>query len=117
MDYFKLSLIFIGKGLVLIYLYLLAFVPIFSFTPGFGIVVIGLSSLTLLMGIIDVVFGLVMLFMHKIDYNKVQIIGFFSISIGALYIFLYWWYFWYLILLLIALGLFVSYIGTKGKNS
>jgi len=116
MDYFKLSLIFIAKGFILIYLYFLVFIPTFSFTAGFDIIVIGLCSLTLLMGIIDVIYGIVMLFLHKIDYEKTQIIGFCSIFIGLIYLLLYWWYFWYVIMILITLGIFVSYIGTKGKK-
>ncbi|TKJ20140.1 MAG: hypothetical protein CEE42_15000 [Promethearchaeota archaeon Loki_b31] len=64
-----------------------------------------------LLGVLDIICGLLNLIKQKAYERLSKIFGILSLIVGFLYMYLWWYIFWWAILLLLISGIFLLYLG------
>lgn len=113
MKYHFIGITFIGSGLILLLIFSFVLFPL-SDQGSWTYIIFPIFFLIFLLGVLDIICGLLNLIKQK-AYERISIIfGLFSLIVGFLYIM--WLYiFWWLALLLFISGTFLLYLG-KAKS-
>jgi hypothetical protein len=114
MKYHFLGTTFIGSGLILILIYFIVLFPA-SDQGGWTAIIFPIFFLIFLLGVLDIICGLLNLIKQKAYERLSTIVGIFSLIVGFLYIYMWWYIFWWLGLLLFISGTFLLYLG-KAKS-
>jgi len=108
MKYHYIGTTFIGIGLTFLLIFFIVLLP--QSYQGFYIL-FPIFFLIFLLGVLDIICGLLNLIKQKAYERLSKIFGILSLIVGFLYMYLWWYIFWWAILLLLISGIFLLYLG------
>lgn len=111
MKYHFIGITFLSSGLIFLLIFFLVLFPMIPGVGGWMYVIFPIFFLIFLLGVLDIICGLLNLIKQK-AYERISItFGVFSLIVGFLYIYLWWYIFWWFVLLLFISGIFLLYLG------
>jgi len=110
MKYHFIGITFISSGLVLLLIYSLVLFPL-SDQGGWTYIIFPIFFILFLLGVLDIICGLLNLIKQKAYERLSKIFGVISLVVGFLYMIQWWYMMWWLILLLFISGIFLLYLG------
>ena len=111
MKYHIIGTTFIGSGLILLLIFFLVLVPMISGLGAWMFVIFPFFFLLFLLGVLDIICGLLNLIKQKAYESLSKIFGVLSLIVGFLYMYLFYYMMWWLALLLFISGVFLIYLG------
>ena len=91
MKYHFIGITFIGSGLILLLNFFLVLVPALSGASGWVAIIFPIFFIVFLLGVLDIIWGLLSLIKQKAYERKSIIFGVLSLIVGFLY--MYTWYY------------------------
>ena len=111
MKYHFIGITFIGSGLILLLNFFLVLIPTVSGMGSGAALLYPIVFLVFLLGVLDIIWGLLSLIKQKTYERKSIIFGVLSLIVGFLYMYTWYYYVWGLTLFLFISGIIMLYLG------